>query len=163
MKAHFSAAPPGRVAAKVASRPASAKRVARFDQAALRRYFVPVPETVAALLLGGAGFVHGWLTLDAWGDAHYKGVLFGLNALFCLACALNLRWGDRFAGWIGGALICAASVLAYVASRTVGLPQLPAEPGAGLEPLGVLSLVAEVGFLVVFARAFVYDDEKDEV
>jgi hypothetical protein len=39
----------------------------------------------------------------------------------------------------------------YVLSRTVGVPGLPAEPDAWLEPLGVASVVAEVVFLASFA------------
>ena len=134
------------------------KRVAR------PQIWVPMPETAAALALLIAGAVHGWLAQNAWGDAHYKGVLFGLNALFSLIFALNLVRGDRFTGWLGGALISVSSALAYIASRTVGLPDLPAEPAAWLEPLGVLSMLAEIGFLLVFMRAFVYeDDDMDQL
>lgn len=125
--------------------------------------WAPLPETMTALALLIAGGTHGWLAQDAWGDAHYKGALFGFNALFSLIFALNLVRGDWLIGWLGGALICASSVLAYVASRTVGLPTLPAEPAAWIEPLSVLSMLAEVGFLIVFMRAFVYNDEKDQL
>lgn len=129
-------------------------------RAARPRIWVPIPEMAAACLLFLAGGAQGWLTLGAWGEAHYKGVLFGLNAILSLLCALNLYRGDRLTGWLGGALVCASSALAYAASRTVGLPT---EPGAWLEPAGLLSMFAEVGFLLVFMRAFVYEDEKDEL
>ena len=36
------------------------------------------------------------------------------------------------------------------ASRTVGLPFIPAEPDAWFEPLGVAAMIAEVLFIVVF-------------
>ena len=36
------------------------------------------------------------------------------------------------------------------ARRTVGLPGLPAEPGAWLEPIGVASLVCETLFVILF-------------
>jgi hypothetical protein len=42
-------------------------------------------------------------------------------------------------------------LLAYVASRTIGLPGLPAEPDAWLEPAGVASLLCETLFVVLFA------------
>src|SRR5215210_6436246 len=42
-----------------------------------------------------------------------------------------------------GALVAGGAFLEYVLSRTVGLPGLPVEPDAWLEPLGGASLVAE--------------------
>jgi len=50
-----------------------------------------------------------------------------------------------------GALVAGGAFLAYVLSRTVGLPGLPVEPDAWLEPLGGASLVAEAVFLAAFA------------
>ena len=41
-------------------------------------------------------------------------------------------------------------MIAYCLSRTVGLPYIPAEPDAWLEPLGVASLAAEGLFIGVF-------------
>lgn len=113
--------------------------------------------TFAALLLVAGGAIHGYLVPEAWGDAHYKGVLFALNALASLICALDIKWGTRIAGWFGGALVAVASLGAYVASRTIGLPDLPAEPDAWFEPLGVATLVAEAGFLLFFAREVAVD------
>ena len=60
-------------------------------------------------------------------------------------------------------LICASSALAYLASRTVGLPLLPAEPVVWLQLPGVLCLCAGAVFTLVFMRAFVYDDDKDQL
>ena len=94
-----------------------------------------------AILVTGA--IHLKLAPDAWGDAHYKGVLFALNGLGALLSAVGIALGARSWGWVLGLVIAAGSLAAYVASRTVGLPALPAEPGAWLEPLGVASLVAE--------------------
>ena len=54
-------------------------------------------------------------------------------------------------GWLLGALVAGGAFLGYVISRTVGLPGLPAEPDAWLEPLGVAAVVAEMVFLGAFA------------
>ena len=125
--------------------------------------WVSMPEMLAATSLFIVGGVHGWLAQNAWSEAHYAGVTFGLHALLSWLCALNLVRGDRLIGWLGGALICISSALAYLASRTVGLPLLPAEPAAWLQPVGVLCLCAEAVFMLVFMRAFVYDDDKDQL
>src|SRR5206468_5494278 len=56
-------------------------------------------------------------------------------------------------GWGLGLLLAGGALLAYVASRTVGMPGLPAEPDAWLEPMGVASLVCEGLFVVLFVLA----------
>ena len=102
---------------------------------------VIVALAIVAILVTGA--IHLKLAPDAWGDAHYKGILFALNGLGAIVAALGIGLGARSWGWGLGLLIAAGSIAAYIASRTVGLPGLPAEPDAWLEPLGVASLVAE--------------------
>ena len=52
-----------------------------------------------------------------------------------------------------GLAVAAGAIVAYVLSRTVGLPQLPAEPDAWLEPAGVASLIAEALFIIAFVAA----------
>lgn len=103
--------------------------------------------TAVLLLLIGGG-VHFYLARDAWGDAPYKGALFALHGfgalLACFGVWKNARWS-----WLLGLLVMGGALLAYVASRTVGLPGLPSEPDAWLEPSGVLSLVAEAGFVLL--------------
>ena len=53
-------------------------------------------------------------------------------------------------GWHLGFFITAASFILYILSRSVGLPYIPAEPDAWLEPLGVASLIVEGAFVVTF-------------
>lgn len=103
---------------------------------------------IAAIL--GTGLIHGLEARDAFGDATYKGALFVANALGALVAAIGIGRNQR-AGWGLGLLIAAGAIIAYVASRTIGLPGLPAEPDAWLEPMGVVSLVCEGLFVVLFA------------
>ncbi len=107
----------------------------------LRAPKITIVLAIIAILATGA--IHLKLAPDAWGDAHYKGVLFALNGLGALISAVGIALGARSWGWSLGLLVAAGSIAAYVASRTIGLPALPAEPDAWLEPLGVASLVAE--------------------
>ncbi|MEZ4680273.1 MAG: hypothetical protein R2932_39245 [Caldilineaceae bacterium] len=99
------------------------------------------------------GLVHLIDAPDALGEAAYKGWLFYGNALAAIVAAIGIFRGERSWGWNLGALVALATIVGYVASRTVGLPQIPAEPDEWLEPLGVLSLLAEGGFLVVYSWA----------
>ena len=50
-----------------------------------------------------------------------------------------------------GLVVAGGALVGYVASRTVGLPGLPAEPDAWFEPMGVASLACEGLFVVLFA------------
>lgn len=108
---------------------------------------------LAIIFLIVTGLVHLIDAPDALSEAAYKGWLFYANALAAIVAAIGILRGERSWGWNLGALVALATIMGYVASRTVGLPQIPAEPDAWLEPLGVLSLVVEGGFLVVYGWA----------
>jgi Na+/proline symporter len=103
---------------------------------------------VAILIVGG---IHLWLARAAFGNAPYEGLLFEANGIGALIAADALHRRGANWGWLLGALVAASTFLGYVMSRTVGLPGLPAEPDAWFEPLGVISVVAELVFLTLFS------------
>ena len=103
---------------------------------------------IAAIL--GTGLIHLLGARDALGEATYKGILFVANGAGALVAAFGVYRNQQKVGWLLGLLISGGALLAYVASRTVGLPGLPAEPGAWLEPIGVASLVCETLFVILF-------------
>jgi hypothetical protein len=107
-------------------------------------------KIVAVVAIVATGFIHLGTARDAFGEATYKGLLFVANGVGALAAAVGV-YRDRDWGWLLGALVAGGAFLGYVLSRTVGLPGLPAEPDAWLEPLGIASLVAEMVFLLAFA------------
>jgi hypothetical protein len=94
--------------------------------------------------------IHLFNANEALGDATYKGALFIANGLGAIIAAIGIARHEKSWGWNLAALIAASSSLAYIASRTIGLPGLPAEPDAWLEPLGFASLLAEIAFVGVF-------------
>lgn len=98
------------------------------------------------------GFIHVAEARDAFGEATYKGLLFVANGLGALVAAFGIYRNQR-SGWSLGLVVAAGALFGYVASRTVGLPGLPAEPDAWLEPIGVASLVCEALFVILFAVA----------
>lgn len=102
---------------------------------------------VAAILVTGG--IHLAEARDAFGDAAYKGLLFVSNGLGALVAAVGIVRLRRWSWWLGLA-VAAGAMVAYVLSRTIGLPQLPAEPDAWLEPAGVASLIAEGLFIIAF-------------
>jgi hypothetical protein len=103
---------------------------------------------IAAIL--GAGLIHAMEARDAFGDATYKGLLFIANGVGALVAAIGIYRDRRALGWLLGLLVAGGAIVAYVASRTVGLPGLPAEPDAWLEPMGVASVLCETLFVILF-------------
>jgi hypothetical protein len=93
-------------------------------------------KVIAVAATAVLGLIHLWMAGDAFGNATYEGVLFVANGIGALVAA---------------ALVAGSTLLGYVMSRTVGLPGLPAEPENWFEPLGVVSVAAELVFLTVFA------------
>jgi hypothetical protein len=104
---------------------------------------------IALLLVTAA--IHFIDAPGSFDDAKYKGVLFIINGIGALIAAIGLWRNERGWGWNLGALVAVSTALGYVLSRTVGLPQVPAEPDAWLEPLGFASLLVELGFVAVYA------------
>src|SRR5580765_5170627 len=109
----------------------------------------PTVKWLAIAAILGTGLVHIVEAQDAFGDATYKGLLFIGNGVGALVAAIGIYRDQRALGWLLGGLIAGGALLAYVASRTIGLPGLPAEPDAWLEPMGVVSLLCETLFVVL--------------
>ena len=113
----------------------------------------PAVRWLAIVAILGTGVIHFAEAQDAFGEATYKGLLFVANGVGALGAAIGLYRNQRQRGWLLGLVIAVGSILAYVASRTIGLPGRPAEPDAWFEPMGVASILCELGFVLLFARA----------
>ena len=109
---------------------------------------------VAVVALVASALVHFVETPAALSEATYKGVLFIANGLAALVAAVGIVRGKWSWGWLLGLVVASGAIAGYVASRTIGLPGIPAEPDAWLEPSGVASLVTEVVFLLCFVAAY---------
>lgn len=104
---------------------------------------------IAVALMLVIGLIHFIDARDALGDAQYKGILFLANGLGSLIAAFGIVCAARSWGWGLGLLISVSTFIAYILSRTVGLPGLPAEPGKWFEPLGIASFAAEGAFALL--------------
>jgi hypothetical protein len=101
-------------------------------------------QALAATGLVGVAVVH---LLDAPGkfeETPYLGVMFVGLIVACLLVAELIVRGGGSVGWLAGASLCAATILGYAVSRTVGLPGAPQDDiGNWSEPLGMVSLLVE--------------------
>ena len=105
---------------------------------------------LATAAIAATGLIHLGEAREAFGEATYKGLLFVANGAFALVASVGVNRNQRTWGWSLGLLVASGSFIGYVLSRTVGLPGLPAEPDAWLEPMGVASLVVEGLFSMLF-------------
>jgi hypothetical protein len=115
-----------------------------------------VVRGVAVVALAGVALIH---LLDAPGtfaDAPYRGWLYVGLIVGCLGSAAALvRSNDRRA-WLTAAALSVGAMLAFVVSRTVGLPAGADDIGNWTEPLGLASLFVE-GLLVALAGGVLFE------
>lgn len=83
----------------------------------------------------------------------YVGVLFVANAVGAALAAYGILRGRGW-GWGLGLLVAGGAFVAYIVSRTVGLPGAGALVEEGLfETVGLISLLIEGGFVILGASA----------
>ena len=105
--------------------------------------------TAGVVLILAAGAIHAFEAPDHLEEQTYIGVLFVLNAIGALIAAIGIVRGSRSA-WTLGVVVAAGAFVSFVLSRTTGLPSYHETEW---EPLGILSLILEAGYLFVAARA----------
>jgi hypothetical protein len=62
----------------------------------------------------------------------------------CLVLAVVIPFVDDASVWVVSGAVCLAAVVAFLASRTVGLPQIGDDVGNWTEPLAVPAVASEV-------------------
>lgn len=102
-----------------------------------------------AALAVAAGLVHVPVTPDHLVEAPYVGVLFIALTVSSLLLAGLLLLADSPAAWVLSGVTCGLAVVAYVASRSVALPQMADDVGNWLEPLGMAALLTEGAVVVL--------------
>lgn len=111
------------------------------------------------VLMALTAIIHFYDAPDALSEIAYKGILFILNGVGAIIAAYGIfrcaGWG-----WFLGLLIAGGAFIGYVISRTVGMPGLPVDPW--LEPLGILSLIAEGLFVALAIYVLGIANKNDE-
>ena len=98
---------------------------------------------MAALLLLNAA-VHVPLIGEHLEEAPYIGVLFILLVVACVLLAAALLVADAPVMWVLGGGLSVLALAAFLASRTVGLPEIRDDVGNWTEPLGYPTVASEV-------------------
>jgi hypothetical protein len=103
----------------------------------------PAQWFAAILLLVAAG-THIPLIPDHLKEAPYVGVLFIALSAVCIVLAMAILYADNAGIWLLAGATCLAAVVAFLASRTVGLPQIGDDVGNWTDPLGYPAVASEV-------------------
>ena len=104
-------------------------------------------------LISLTGLIHLLVTPEYFGFAAYLGLLIFANFAGSMVSAVGIYQGREWGWWLG-VVMAAGAFLAYIESRTLGLPGLPSwEPFT--EPPGLLSLGVEAAFVGVAAYVLV--------
>lgn len=108
----------------------------------------PSLRLAAAAMLAAEIVIHGYLAPDHLREVPYVGVLFVAVSVLLTIVLVGILTRPRAAAvWHGGAVVCLGMALAFVASRTVGLPGLR-ESWISDAGLGLVSLPPEVVFVI---------------
>lgn len=106
----------------------------------------------AAASLTTTAAVHTALAPSHLREAPYAGALFIVLSATALTIALALVRSDHELVWMAAALVSMAALLAYAASRSVGLPSLADDVGDWLNPLGIVAIVSEAATALISLR-----------
>lgn len=111
----------------------------------------PAQWCASFLLLVAAG-THVPLIRDHLAEAPYVGWLFIALSVVCVGLAVAMVLVDSPGVWIVSGAVCLAAVVAYLASRTIGLPEIGDDVGNWTEPLAIPAVASEV-LMVLLAYA----------
>jgi len=111
-------------------------------------------KLLAILLIVAVGLVHLIGAPPHYRVAPYMGVLFVANFVGSLVSAIGI-YRDMLWGWLLGVLVAGGAFVAYIVSRSIGLPGFEHAVGRWLGPLGVLSLIVEALFVALFVLALI--------
>lgn len=100
------------------------------------------------------GLLHLAEVSEYFGEERYIGVLFGVSAIGAAVGMYGILRDQRW-GWALGTLVAASTLAGYLLSRTIGLPNFrEASWSQFLEPMGMVSLIVEVIFLIVAVQVY---------
>jgi hypothetical protein len=108
----------------------------------------PLTRAVAVACLAGVAVTHVLDLPDKLAEAHYMAALFCclILASVILAAALLVDRHTDLALALAG-ILSAMTICGFVLSRTVGLPQIEDHVGQWGDPIGIASLVFELGLV----------------
>ena len=110
-------------------------------------------RAIAVVCLAGVAVTHLIDLPDKLEEAHYVAALFILLIAASVVLAAAVAAGRRVeVALIAAGVLSALTIVGYVLSRSVGLPQIEDHVGMWLDPDGIASLAFEVTLVVLAAQ-----------
>ncbi len=104
------------------------------------------------------GLTHYFTADHAYEEAWIEGYLFVANFLGAMVAAYGI-YHRKIWGWVLGFSVAAGAMIAYVWSRTTGLPGLP--PEEWLDPWGMTAMITEGIFCLLVLLRVLWRDQVD--
>jgi len=108
---------------------------------------------LAAVCLAVIAGVHIAIAPEHLHEAPYAGVLFLVLAAAALVAAGLVLTTNHPLVWTATAALSLSALVAYLMSRSVGLPSLSDDIGDWLNPLGVIAVVCETAVVLIAGYA----------
>lgn len=105
------------------------------------------------------GVIHLYMAPSEYEETAILGYLFVANFAGAVIAAVGIRRQAAW-GWVLGFWVAGGAIMGYIVTRTVGMPGMEVEEW--LYPVGVLSTLLEIGFLVLFVVAQPWKVERPE-
>ena len=115
-------------------------------------------QGLAIFFIIEVGLTHYFTADHAYEEAWIEGYLFVANFLGAIVAAYGIYHRKNW-GWLLGLSVSSGAMIAYIWSRTTGLPGLPAEEW--LDPWGTTAMIAEGIFCVLVLLRFLWRNEFD--
>ena len=103
--------------------------------------------------LTGIALIHFLDLFDKFKETPYLGVAYVFLIGACVGAAALLLRGDARPGWTIGGVAAALTLVAFVLSRSVGLPSAHGDVGNWTEPLGLASVFVELAVVLISGYA----------
>jgi hypothetical protein len=114
-----------------------------------------VLRTLVVLGLVGVALVHFVDVFGKFRETPYLGYLYVALIAVCLIVAFVLALRGSVTTWSAAAIVAALPFIAYIISRTSGLPSSTDDIGNWMEPLGLASLFVE-GLIVLVGASMAW-------
>ena len=115
-------------------------------------------QGLAVFLIIEVGLTHYFTADHAYEESWIEGYLFVANFLGALLAAYGI-YRHKTWGWILGFSVAGGAMLAYVWSRTSGLPGLP--PEEWFDPWGTMAMITEALFCLLVLLRILWRKQSD--
>jgi len=118
------------------------------------RNLAPTLAGLAVGMIAVTGAIHLVQAPQDLSEVPLRGVLFIANGVLGFAAAYGIWRGSKTWAWLLGLLVAGGALAFFFISRSMIIPGWEDELGSWFEPIGILAVLVEAGFVALAALAF---------